>query len=113
MSCAQAAVRETPADRLNTPRPRAERWTDRLVGYLAALEDVSEFAFEPQRAKEFARDLRCQCGEPGSRQVWPLVLASLRAAFTQGLERKVEKTLASPPPEEPFPADPERAQGLR
>ncbi len=28
-----------------------------------------------------------------------------------GMERKVEKTLAAPPPEEQFPADPERAQG--
>jgi hypothetical protein len=25
-----------------------------------------------------------------------------------GMERKVEKTLAAPPPEEPSPADPER-----
>jgi membrane peptidoglycan carboxypeptidase len=30
-----------------------------------------------------------------------------------GLERKVEKTLTSPPPEEPFPADPERVGAPR
>jgi monofunctional biosynthetic peptidoglycan transglycosylase len=30
-----------------------------------------------------------------------------------GMERKVEKTLAAPPPEEPSPADPERTQAPR
>jgi hypothetical protein len=76
---AEAAVK------LNHLRRRTERWTDLLVGYLAGLEDVSEFAFDPQRAKDFAQDLRYQCGDPGGGQAWPLVLASLRAAFRQGL----------------------------
>jgi hypothetical protein len=73
------------AMKLNHLRRRIERWTDLLVGYLAGLDDVGEFAFDPDRAKDFAQDLHYQCGEMGGRRAWPLVLASLRAAFRQGL----------------------------
>ena len=62
-------------------RRRAERWTDLLVGHLAGMHDVSEFAFDPRRASDFAEDWRYRCGLQGSRHAWPLVLASLRAAF--------------------------------
>jgi hypothetical protein len=62
---------------LNRLRRRAERWTDLLIGRLTPLHDVSEFAFDPQRAKDFAEDLRQRDG----RHVWPLLLASMRAAF--------------------------------
>ena len=74
------------AVRLNQLRRRAERWTDLLIGYLAGHDDVSEFAFEPERARDFAEDLRLQSQCPGGRQVWPLVVSSLRAAFRRGLE---------------------------
>jgi hypothetical protein len=80
------AVPAEAAVKLNHLRRRAERWTDLLVGYLAGLEDVSEFAFDPDRAKDFAQDLGYQCNQPNGRKAWPLVLASLRAAFHQGLE---------------------------
>jgi hypothetical protein len=73
------------AVRLNHLRRRAERWTDVLVGYLAGHDDVSEFAIEPERAKDFAQDLRLQGQSAGGRQAWPLVLSSLRASFRQGL----------------------------
>lgn len=76
---AEAAVK------LNHLRRRAERWTDLLVGYLVGLHDVGEFAVVPARARDFAEDLRYQCHLKGGRQAWPLVLASLRAAFQQGL----------------------------
>ncbi len=75
---AEAAVK------LNRLRRRVERWTDLLIGHLAGIHDVSEFAFDPPRAKDFAEDLQYRSDLPGGRRVWPLVLASLRAAFRQG-----------------------------
>jgi hypothetical protein len=74
------------AVRLNQLRRRVERWTDLLIGYLAGHDDVSEFAIEPERARDFAQDLRSQSQCPGGRQAWPLVVSSLRAAFRRGLE---------------------------
>ncbi|MGA2033787.1 MAG: hypothetical protein ABSG68_16155 [Thermoguttaceae bacterium] len=73
------------AVKLNHLRRRAERWTDMLIGYLAGLVDVGEFAVEPQRARDFAQDLQYQSGVAGGRHAWPLLLASIRAAFGQGL----------------------------
>jgi hypothetical protein len=77
----QSAIDTEDAIKLNRLRCRAERWTDLLVGHLAGLDNVAEFAFDPQRAKEFAEDLRQRTG----RQVWPLMVASLRTAFRPGL----------------------------
>jgi hypothetical protein len=71
--------------KLNHLRRRSERWTDLLVGYLSGLHDVSEFAIDPARARDFAEDLRYQGDLPGGRHAWPLVLASVRSAFRQGL----------------------------
>jgi len=76
---AEAAVK------LNRLRQRAERWTDLLVGYLLGLHDVRQFAVDPDRAEDFAADLRYRSDLTGGRHAWPLVLASLRAAFRQGL----------------------------
>ncbi len=76
---AEAAVK------LNHLRRRTERWTDLLIGYLAGLHDVGEFAVDPDRAKEFAEDLQYQSHLKGGRHAWPLVLASVRAAFRRGL----------------------------
>ncbi len=73
------------AMRLSGIRRRCERWTDLLVGYLTGLEDVAEFAIDPERARDFAEDLRYRSNLAGGRQAWPLVLSSLRAAFQQGL----------------------------
>lgn len=73
------------AVKLNRLRRRIERWTDMLVGYLAGLYDISEFAIDPERAKDFAEDLELQRKSPGGRYAWPLLLASLRAAFRTGL----------------------------
>ena len=70
---------------LNRLRRRVERWTDLLVGHLAGIHDVGEFAFDPQRARDFAEDLQQRSSRQGGRHVWPLLLASLRAAFWQGL----------------------------
>ncbi len=72
---------------LNHLRRRAERWTDMLIGYLLGMYDVSEFAVDPDRAREFAEDLSYRSRLPGGRHAWPLVEASLRAAFGLGLSR--------------------------
>ncbi len=73
------------AVKLNHLRRRAERWTDLLVGHLAKYGDVAEFAIDADRAIEFSQDLQFQSNSPGGRQAWPLLQASLRAAFQRGL----------------------------
>jgi hypothetical protein len=73
------------AAKLNWLYNLSERWTDLLVGYLYGLGDLSEFAIEHDRAKDFSRDLRQEGVHPGRRIVWPLILSSLRACFRQEL----------------------------
>jgi hypothetical protein len=74
------------AVRLNRLRRRCERWTDMLVGYLVGIDpDVAEFAVEPDRARDFAEDLRYRSQLAGGRHAWPLVLTSIRTAFRRGL----------------------------
>jgi hypothetical protein len=71
------------AVKLNQFQNLSQRWTDMLVGYLTNLGDLSEFAIDPARAKDFAQDLRDEGVHPGRRIVWPLILTSLRASFRQ------------------------------
>jgi len=73
------------AVKLNCLRRRSERWTDVLVGRLAGLYDIAEFAFDPERARDFGEELQSQRGQEGGRHAWPLLLGSLRAAFRRGL----------------------------
>ena len=73
------------AMKLNHLRRRTERWTDMLVGHLAGLHDCWRFAVDPGRAKDFFQDLQQRQRSAGGRQAWPLVLASLRSAFQQGM----------------------------
>ena len=73
------------AVKLNRLRRRTERWADMLVGCLVDLEDVSEFAVDPDRAKDFADGLSCRHHQAGGRHARSLVLASLQAAFRHGL----------------------------
>jgi len=63
---------------LDRIRRRAERWTDVLLGPLVRQYPVSEFAFDTQRAADFARDL---AGRGPSHLVWTLVLAGVQLAF--------------------------------
>jgi len=72
---------------LNRLRRRTERWTDLLLGYLLGLDDVAEFAFDPQRARDFSEDLRYRNQWQTAGQVWPLVQGSLRKAFGPDLDR--------------------------
>jgi hypothetical protein len=69
------------ATAINRLRRRAERWTDVLLGGLMHLGDVSEFAFDAERAADFALDLADRRGGPGGRQAWRLTLVSLRSTF--------------------------------
>ena len=46
------------AKQLNDLRRRVERWTDLLLAHLASAVSVHDFAFEPNRAADFATDLR-------------------------------------------------------
>jgi hypothetical protein len=73
------------AVRLNRLRRHAERWTDLLVGRLADIQDVSEFAVDAKRAMDFAEDAPNRQGFEASRLAWPLLLASLRRAFQREL----------------------------
>ena len=73
------------AVKLNQLRRRTERWTDMLVARLAEVCGIREFTFDPQRAQDFADDLSFQASLTGARHAWPLVMASLQAAFQQGL----------------------------
>jgi hypothetical protein len=70
---------------LDRLRRRTERWTDLLIGHVCDEHDVSEFAANPEVAREFAEDLRNHRGWSSENQAWQLVLASLRAAFRQGV----------------------------
>jgi hypothetical protein len=54
-----------------------------LIGYLVPLGDLSEFAIDPARAKDFSQDLRDEGVHPGRRIVWSLILTSLRTSFRQ------------------------------
>ncbi len=81
----QSSIDSEEAVKLNRLRRRTERWTDMLVGYLMGLFDVGQFAIDPQRARDFAEDLSFQNHLPGGRHAWPLLQASLQAAFQQGL----------------------------
>lgn len=45
------------AKQLNDLRRRIERWTDLLLAHLSATANVQDFAFEPNRAADFADDL--------------------------------------------------------
>ena len=70
---------------MNRLRHRVERWTDLLLGHLIGDYDVSEFAFDPERARDFAEDIGRQRGLPTARHAWALTVTALRGAFRAGL----------------------------
>jgi hypothetical protein len=73
------------AIRLDEVRRRAERWSDVLLASFVPFCDVCELAIDFGRAQDFADDFAYQSRQRGGRQVWPLLLASLRAAFPERL----------------------------
>lgn len=76
-----AGVGPREAVALNHLRRRAERWADLLLGRLLLRADVAEFAFDADRAREFAHDFRGQQSWQRGGQAWSLAMASLRASF--------------------------------
>lgn len=66
---------------LNRLRRQSERWTDVLLSRLMRLADVTEFSFEPQRTRDFARDLLEEESRPEGEQAWPLLQLSLSVAY--------------------------------
>ena len=66
---------------LNRLRRRVDGWSDLLVGHLAIDSDVSEFAAEPARAKQFADEIRQRPYASQTQQAWRLVQVALHAAF--------------------------------
>jgi hypothetical protein len=76
------------AVQLNHLRRRVERWTDMLLAHLAQTIDIGEFAFEPDRARDFAEDLDHEAAQAERRFTCQLILASLRASFADGLAER-------------------------
>ena len=68
---------------LNRLRRRVERWCDMLLAHFSPYVAVDEFAFEPERARQFAADLpgRLTPGKPGIAS--QLALAALRSTIQQ------------------------------
>jgi hypothetical protein len=64
---------------------RVGRWVDLLVAYLQRHYEVSQFAFEPQRCRDFAIDLRHEERVLGPQYSRPLTLHSLKKALCHEL----------------------------
>lgn len=69
---------------INSLRSQTERWTDLLIGSLLAEGDVAEFAFDPERARDFSDDFDEGCAID-AQTVWGTLLASMQQGFTQSL----------------------------
>lgn len=80
------AIPAEDAVALNRLRRRVDRWSDLLIGRMLELGDVSEFATDPVRCREFASDLRSQEVSQSDHLVWPLTLSAMRGAFSEGLD---------------------------
>lgn len=81
-------VRVEDAVALNKLRQRVEQWVDLLIGRLSNTHDVSEFASDPRRAREFARDLREEEALHGGTQAWHISLSAMKVAFQECLTRE-------------------------
>ncbi|MGD0899481.1 MAG: hypothetical protein ABR915_16735 [Thermoguttaceae bacterium] len=79
------AIDVEAAVKMNHVVRRVERWTDLLLGFLGAADEVVEFAIDPHRARDFAEHFEASGPGRARRRAWPLVLASLRMAFRQCL----------------------------
>lgn len=79
-----AGVGVEQAVKLNHLRRRIERWTDLLLAELAVHVDVSSWAFDVDRTRDFAEDLRFDRRRDRDHLVWQIMLSSLRTAFRQG-----------------------------
>jgi hypothetical protein len=93
-------IAPTEVTRLDHLRRRVERWTDMLLAHLSHLTDISLFAFQSDRARDFADDLDRRAPEEQRRFTCQLIISSLRASFADGLSeaspnRDLNRRLAS------------------
>jgi hypothetical protein len=61
-------------------RRRCERWCDAMLGPIIGRTGVTDFAFRPDRASDFAEQFSA---DPRGTATWPLVAAGLRLAFAE------------------------------
>ncbi len=66
---------------LNRLRRRTERWTDMLLGYVAADTDVNSFGYDQARVREFGSDIRSERGATPKQTSWTLLLETAIEAF--------------------------------
>ena len=68
---------------LDRLRRRVERWVDVLIGPLVAHygNELSDFVFDPRRARDFAEEQSQARFQSTSRPRWSFLLAGLRSAF--------------------------------
>ncbi len=66
-------------------RRKSERWTDLLLGPLCTVTDVSQWAIDPSRAKDFAATFQQRRSGAAGDGRWAVLIASLRSAFGQSL----------------------------
>jgi hypothetical protein len=79
------ALEKSQVAHLDQLRRRVERWGDMLLSHVSAVIDVSEFAFEPERARDFAEDLDRGAIDAERQFACQLVLAALKGSFANGL----------------------------
>ncbi len=72
------------AVQLNRLRNQVERWTDLLIGSLLSDAEVSDFAVDPLRAKDFADDFSHHASHETA-AMGATLLASLRQGFADSL----------------------------
>ncbi len=84
----------TPADasHVNCIREKVERWTDMLMGQLSS-EVHEQFAFQPERAADFANTYNHDRQPGPDSHVWRLVLTGVRSAFSRDIP---DSSLVSP-----------------
>jgi hypothetical protein len=79
------ALGASEIESLDLLRRRVERWGDMLLAHLADLVPIEEFAFDPERAHDFAADLDQQAAHDERDLTTRLMFSSLRASFSIGL----------------------------
>jgi hypothetical protein len=73
------------AMQINRLRSQVERWTDLLIGSLLDLADVSDYAVDAERARDFGDDFdRSDSPEVGT--MWATLITSLQHGFTETLK---------------------------
>ncbi len=75
---ADHALTSREAASLDRFRRRSERWNDVLLGTLLGRTGRIEYAFQPDRANEFAES---SGSDDGGRRTWPLIAAGMRLTF--------------------------------